>query len=65
MVESDGIGARVQLDSRTFGYTNVAVLSDLNGDLVGFFKVRGVYQLDKSGDGSIGYFLLRVSRYRH
>ena len=42
-VQSDGLGAWVQLDWRTFGYTNVAVLSDLNGNLTGFFKVRGVY----------------------
>jgi hypothetical protein len=55
MVESDGIGAWVQLDWRTFGYTNVAVLSDLNGDLVGFFKVRGVYQLNNSGDSYTGH----------
>ena len=55
MVESDGIGAWVQTDWRTFGYTNVAVLSDLNGDLVGFFKVRGVYQLDNSGDSYKGH----------
>jgi hypothetical protein len=55
MVESDGLGAWVQLDWRTFGYTNVAVLSDLNGNLVGFFKVRGVYQLASSGDSYTGH----------
>jgi hypothetical protein len=48
-VESDSLGAWVQLDWRTFGYTNVAVLSDLDGNLTGFFKVRGVYKLDNSG----------------
>ena len=40
MVESDGIGAWAQIDWRTFGYTVFAVLSDLNGNLTGFFKVR-------------------------
>jgi hypothetical protein len=54
-VESDSLGAWVQLDWRTFGYTNVAVLSDLNGNLTGFFKVRGVYQLDSSGDSYTGH----------
>ena len=44
-VESDGLGAWVRLDWRTVGRNNVAVLSDLNGDLAGFFRVRGVYQL--------------------
>ena len=39
-VESDGLGAWVQLDWRTFGYTNVSVRSDLNGNLIGFFRVR-------------------------
>jgi hypothetical protein len=49
-VESDGLGAWVQLDWHTFGYTNKAVFSDLNGNLTGFFKVRGIYKLDGSGD---------------
>jgi len=54
-VESDGLGAWVQLDSHTFEYTNEAVLSDLKGNLTGFFKVRGVYQLDSSGDSYTGH----------
>ena len=54
-VESDGLGAWVQLDWRTFGYTNVSVRSDLNGNLIGFFRVRGVYQLDSSGDSYTGH----------
>jgi hypothetical protein len=54
-VESDGLGVWVQLDWRTFNYTNVAVLSDLNGNLVGFFRVRGVYQLTGSGDSYTGH----------
>jgi hypothetical protein len=54
-VESDSLGAWVQLDWRTFGYTNVAVLSDLSGNLTGFFRVRGVYQLDSSGDSYTGH----------
>ena len=54
-VESDGLGAWVQLDWRTFGYTNVAVRSDLNGNLLGFFRVRGVYQLDSSGNRYTGH----------
>jgi hypothetical protein len=53
-VESDGLGAWAQLDWRTFGYTNKAVFSDLNGDLTGFFKVRGIYKLDGSGDTYTG-----------
>jgi hypothetical protein len=54
-VESDSLGAWVQLDWRTFGYTNVAVISDLAGNLVGFFRVRGVYKLDSSGDTYQGH----------
>jgi hypothetical protein len=42
-VLSDGFGAWVQLDWRTFGYTVISVLSDLSGNLTGFFKVSGVY----------------------
>jgi hypothetical protein len=53
-VESDGFGAWVQLDSSRFEYTNEAVLSDLKGNLTGFFKVRGVYKLDSSGDSYAG-----------
>jgi hypothetical protein len=54
-VLSDGIGAWRQLDWRTFGYTVESVISDLNGKLTGFFYVRGVYQLDSSGDGYTGH----------
>jgi hypothetical protein len=54
-VLSDGIGAWRQLDWRTFGYTVESVRSDLNGNLTGFFYVRGVYQLDSSGDGYTGH----------
>ena len=53
--ESDSLGAWVQLDWRTFAYTNVAVISDLSGNLVGFFRVRGVYQLASSGDSYTGH----------
>ena len=53
-VESDGFGAWVQLDSSTFEYTNEAVLSDLKGNLTGFFKVRGRYHLDISGNSYTG-----------
>jgi hypothetical protein len=54
-VLSDGIGAWRQLDWRTFGYTVESVRSDLNGNLTGFFYVRGVYQLDSSGDRYTGH----------
>jgi hypothetical protein len=54
-VLSDGIGAWRQLDWRTFGYTVESIISDLNGKLVGFFRVRGVYKLDSSGDSYTGH----------
>jgi hypothetical protein len=43
-VETDGLGVWTQVGSRIY-YTVEAVLSDLKGNLTGFFKVRGFYQL--------------------
>jgi hypothetical protein len=53
-VNSDSFGVWVQLDWRTFGYTDQAVLSDLSGNLTGFFKVRGIYKLEEFGDKYTG-----------
>jgi hypothetical protein len=53
-VNSDSFGAWAQLDWRSFAYTDEAVLSDLSGNLTGFFKVRGIYKLDASGDKYTG-----------
>jgi hypothetical protein len=69
-VESDGIGAWVQLPSPpspalTFEYTVEAVLSDLKGNLTGFFKVRGVYHLDPSGDSYTGNSYYQVLGPHH
>src|SRR5262249_23633491 len=53
-VNTDSFGAWVQLDWHTFGYTDQAVISDLGGSLTGFFKVRGIYTLDGSGNRYTG-----------
>jgi hypothetical protein len=53
-VESDGLGVWMLTESG-IAYTNEAVLSDLKGNLAGFFKVRGVYTLDSSGNKYTGH----------
>lgn len=53
-VNSDSFGAWAQLDWHSFVYTDEAVLSDLSGNLTGFFKVRGIYKLDAFGDKYTG-----------
>ena len=44
VAESDSLGVWTEIDSIIY-YTNEAVLSDLKGNLTGFFKVSGFYHL--------------------
>ena len=43
-------GAWVHLAKRTFAYTQRELISDLSGNLVGYLKVRGVYNVSESGN---------------
>jgi hypothetical protein len=45
-VFSAGNGSWTQLNSRRFAYTQLELMSDLNGKLTGFLKVRGIYTLE-------------------
>jgi hypothetical protein len=45
-VFSAGNGAWTQLNRRRFAYTQLELISDLNGNLIGYLKVRGIYTLD-------------------
>jgi hypothetical protein len=65
-VKTDSFGAWVQLDWHTFGYTDQAVISDLDSNLIGFFKVRGIYTRDGSGNRYTGrsYFEFLDAHHR-
>jgi hypothetical protein len=43
-------GAWTHLEERTFAYTSLALISDLNGNLVAYLKVRGIYAVSASGN---------------
>jgi hypothetical protein len=45
-----GVGAWTHLEKRSFAYTQLGLISDLSGNLVGFLKVRGIYMVSKSGN---------------
>lgn len=47
-------GVWTHLSKRLFAYTSVELISDLNGSLVGYLKVRGVYDVSPSGDQYTG-----------
>ena len=47
---SSGAGAWTYLGGRTFAWTVVELISDLDGNLVGTLKVRGESTLDQSGN---------------
>ena len=57
---SAGTGAWVAQGERTFSWTVVELISDLNGNLVGTLKVRGTYTVDTSGNSYTGVFLAEV-----
>ena len=57
---SAGTGAWVAQGDRTFSWTVVELISDLNGNLMGTLKVRGTYTVDASGNSYSGVFLAEV-----
>ena len=57
---SAGTGAWVAQGERTFSWTVVELISDLNGNLQGTLKVRGTYTVDASGNSYSGVFLAEV-----
>ncbi len=57
---SAGIGSWVAQGDRTFAWTVVELISDLNGNLVGTLKVRGVHNVADSGNSYSGTFYAEV-----
>jgi hypothetical protein len=43
-------GVWKHLEERKFSYAGLSLMSDLNGNLVGYLKVRGVYTVSQSGN---------------
>ena len=43
-------GVWTHLEDRTFAYTSLALISDLNGNLAAYLKVRGIYTVSASGN---------------
>ena len=41
-------GAWTHLEKRDFAYTQVELISDLSGNLIGYLEVRGIYTVSKS-----------------
>ena len=57
---SAGTGAWAAQGERTFKWTTLELISDLNGNLVGTLKVRGTYTVDESGNAYSGVFQAEV-----
>ena len=55
-VFSAGHGSWVALGERTFSWTIVELISDLNGNLMGTLKVKGTYTVDEAGNAYSGFF---------
>lgn len=57
---SAGHGAWTAQGERTFAWTTIELISDLNGNLIGTLKVRGTYTVDETGNAYSGVFLAEV-----
>src|SRR5262245_61850426 len=57
---SAGHGSWVATGERTFNWTVVELISDLNGNLLGTLKVRGTYTVDATGNAYSGVFYAEV-----
>jgi hypothetical protein len=55
-VFSAGHGSWIAQGERTFSWTTVELVSDLDGNLIGTLKVRGTYTVDDTGHGYSGFF---------
>jgi hypothetical protein len=60
-VFSAGHGSWVAQGDRTFSWTVVELISDLNGNLMGTLKVRGTYTVDETGNAYSGVFKAEVN----
>jgi len=60
LVATSGHGAWRQLQHRTFAYIARELFSDLNGNLTGHLKVRGIYTVSDSGNEYTGTSLAEV-----
>jgi len=61
IVFSAGHGAWVHLGGRTFAWTVIELISDLNGNLLGTLKVRGQYTVNESGNSYSGQFQAEIA----
>jgi hypothetical protein len=59
-VYSSGAGSWKHLHGRTFAYTQLELISDLAGNLVGYLDVRGVYTVSESGNEYTGNSFAQV-----
>lgn len=59
-VFSSGRGVWRHQDKRTFVYSAMGLISDLNGNLVGYLKTRGIYTLSPSGNEYSGTTVAEV-----
>ena len=59
-VFSPGHGAWVHLEGRTFAWTVIELITDLNGNLVATLKVRGEYTVNESGNEFTGQFIAEL-----
>ena len=55
-VFSAGHGSWIAQGERTFSWTTVELVSDLEGNLIGTLKVRGTYTVDETGNAYSGFF---------
>ena len=59
-VFSSTAGSWTYVKERTFAWTAIALISDLDGNLVGTLKVRGETTLDQSGNRYTSRFLAEI-----
>ena len=55
-VFSAGHGSWIAVGDRTFSWTMLELVSDLNGNLIGTLKIRGTYTVDETGNAYTGTF---------
>ena len=61
IVFSAGHGSWIAQGERTFSWTVVELISDLNGNLMGTLKVSGTYAVDETGNAYSGVFKAEVT----
>jgi hypothetical protein len=53
-------GAWTHLEKRDFAYTQLELVSDLSGNLIGYLKVRGIYTVSGSGHQYTGTSVAQI-----